>query len=211
MPDTLPDMGATTTAVRAAGALVLVALLAGCTGDDGIVTTTPTPTVEASDPTPSPTVSPSDDGELTDEELLALMPEAALELDPGGAFAAAVYWVQALGEAYERGDTSVLRGLSLADCTYCVEQAGHIDTAYADGATITGGAYLVDTADATTLTGDDGFTYVELTAEADELVVHARSGEETQVGAAGQYRFQLKLLPQGRIWRVAGVFLERAE
>ena len=112
--------------MRAAGALVLVALLAGCTGDDGIVTTTPTPTVVAGSEEPGTTPSPTPSGgrELTDEELLALMPEGAGDPTWEGAVSTVLFLLDEYPRALREVDSRVLEALSLPECRFC---AGLVD------------------------------------------------------------------------------------
>ena len=195
MPDTLPGMGATTTAVRAAGALVLVALLAGCTGDDGIVTTTPTPTVVAGSEEPGTTPSPTPSGgrELTDEELLALMPEGAGADDLEGAIKTAQYWLEELGIAYSATRIGHLRALSTADCNYCETQLGSIDAAVAEGWTISGGTIDVVEGRTEASLGTDGFSYVALTGVLEQVIVTDPEGASEVANEAGQARWAMML------------------
>lgn len=206
MPDTLPSMGAISTVVRALGALVLVGVLAGCTGDGGIVTTTPSPTVVAGSEGPSVT----SESTASDEGLRAALPEEALVLDIGGAMFFADFWVEEFGRAYDTGDTSVLRGSATDECKYCFVQAENIERAYAQGATFDGGALEVDGAKTVAETRDDGYTYAAVTAEAAALEFRPVDGDPEQTSPAGTYSWQLQLIAVDGLWRVNGVFLELA-
>ncbi|WP_144268219.1 DUF6318 family protein [Demequina sp. NBRC 110055] len=119
------DRGLLQTATRAvAGLGVLVAVLAGCTNDpEPIVTTTPTlsPTASpaaSSSPSPTPTPSPSATA-LTEEEVLAQIPENARNESLGDAFAFAQFFVIESQRMMIGFDTELFAALSSTECVFC--------------------------------------------------------------------------------------------
>jgi hypothetical protein len=118
---------------------MIVALGAGCDGDEPSPTTlppSPSPTVPSAAPTtPSPTATP------TPTPTAPTLPPAARADTPAGAEAFALFYVVALDYAYQAGDTRLLR--ELAKCRGCSSVADGIDKWTAAGGRYEGGRLKV--------------------------------------------------------------------
>ena len=215
MPDTLPGMGAISTAstvARALGALVLVGVLAGCTGDSGIVTTTPSPTVVAGSEGPSLTPSPtsSDDGMLTDEELLALMPEGASNETIQGAFLTFRFFIEGYPQALSSRDSSALRALSLPQCDFCANLADGIDDLNESGSVFVAGEVVSDPSSVDLEPLADGRVVVRIDVSQSAFEYEDADGASLGGSEAGRYRMAALMEFDGVLWRVDGVEVEDA-
>lgn len=119
-------MRALTTALTALGVL----LLAGCGGNP-----------EASPPpTPSATASPSPSASATATEPPEMPPAVRLKNEKG-AKATVRWFLQSMDYAGETGDAAAFRATFARTCTKCRAIADGIESTYADGGSITGGAW----------------------------------------------------------------------
>lgn len=126
--------------LRLFGLVAVVGMaLAGCTGDpEPIVTQTPTPTLPVESPSPTVSAAPGPDGELTDEELLALMPPEAAQDDLDGAIATAEFFLEQYAAMMVSGDTAVWDALSDGECAFCLRHMDYAASILADGSKIEG-------------------------------------------------------------------------
>ena len=111
-----------------ASVVVVVALVAGCTGSDPDPEPTPTTAVES----PSPSASPSP--EVTADALTppARPPEMDQD-DEAGAAAAARYFLELHLFALATGDLEEFDRLSATDCQFCANVRADVLRAYAAG------------------------------------------------------------------------------
>ncbi|BDZ61500.1 hypothetical protein Lsed01_01301 [Demequina sediminis] len=184
--------------------------LAGCTGDPApIVTEAPTvapsPT-ETSSPSPSPSATA-----LTDEELLALMPEEAARDDLFGAMATAQFYAELLGTIWSGEGADAWIGLATENCGYCASQTDNLRALWAEGATARGGTVHVDESLTRAALAEDGAVVVELTAAVDELLRVDRDGQSTVANPAVSTEIIITLVRPGGVWLVDGVHTESTE
>lgn len=181
--------------------------LAGCTGDPApIVTEAPTvapsPT-ETSSPSPSPSATA-----LTDEELLALMPEEAARDDLFGAMATAQFFLEQYAPMFHTGDTRVWEALSAPECTYCADALENAERVRDEGWTATGGEIVVNEAQTQGALTSERAASVLLDAQLEAAFVANADGDTTQSGDPGDVTYGLRLeLIRGH-WKVAGVASE---
>jgi hypothetical protein len=178
--------------------------LAGCTGDPApIVTKTPTlppsPT-ETSSTSPSPSATA-----LTDEELLALMPEEAARDDLFGAMATAQFFLEQYAPMFHTGDTRVWEALSAPECTYCADALENAERVRDEGWTVEGGEIVVD-ASSVRASADPGVdTTVILTAQVAYTAMASKGGEKTDERPERSLKFGFVLVRDGARWLVAEV------
>ncbi len=102
--------------ILAAGVVIAVTALAGCTDD-------PEPRFE--EPSESPSASESTSA--------AADPQPWEEKSKAGAVAFARHWIDVFNEAQATGETSALKALSAEACKSCQGYIGQLDALYADG------------------------------------------------------------------------------
>ncbi|MFP5359565.1 MAG: DUF6318 family protein [Actinomycetes bacterium] len=181
--------------------------LAGCTGDPApIVTETPTlppsPT-ETSSPSPSPSATA-----LTDEELLALMPEEAARDDLFGAMATAQFFLEQYAPMFHTGDTRVWEALSAPECTYCADALENAERVRDEGWTATGGEIVVNEAQTQgALTAELAATVV-IEASLERAVLVDAIGDETVAGEQRRVDYGLELAFVAERWSVLSVVSE---
>lgn len=119
----------------------------------------------------SPSASPSADAAPE-------MPEEARENTPEGAEAFVRYWVEVLNAAGAEGDVKALHKLSLRSCDTCTGIADGIARVYADGGSIEGEGWSIESA--SVLPGADNTLVIDT-----QVNVAAQSVVESE-GAAPQ-------------------------
>ncbi|MFV0633837.1 DUF6318 family protein [Demequina sp.] len=124
------------------GAFVCL-VVAACGADPGpVVTPSPsvTPTEVAATVSPSPTPTPSPSATvLTEEEVLAAIPEDARYEDYPSSVAFAEYFLQVSQRAFVEGDARHMWALADPSCQYCSHIAAVVEQVAADGVSVTGG------------------------------------------------------------------------
>ncbi|WP_156165184.1 DUF6318 family protein [Demequina silvatica] len=121
---------------------VLCGLVAGCTADaEPIVTDSPT-VVAVESPSPSSTPSPTPTA-LSDDELLAMLPEGADRTDAIGAMVTAAFFLEQYAPMFQTGDTRVWEALSAEGCEYCENALANAVQIRDEGWTFEGGEIVV--------------------------------------------------------------------
>lgn len=169
LPDIVARMDLRGWDVRIVAMGAAVAVLAGCGGDpEPVVTPTPTPT-EAVAESPSPTPSPSPT-ELTEEEILAAIPENAQLETFDGAQAFVKFYVQLFPELFRaNGDPELFSLLSDPGCTFCMSALENARQARADDLSTRGGSITFPDFFGTGGEGEDGDWLVEHRYVEDEI------------------------------------------
>lgn len=154
--------------------------VSGCGGDpEPIVTETPSPSASATvDPSPSATPSPSGNGELTDEELVELLPEEALLDDIRGAEATALFFLEQYAKMYQTGDTYLWEELSGDDCVFCASALEGSTTLHADGMSVRGGDVVPRDDSVSSQMNDEGVVYVTLDGTSEDGFTIYEDGSE---------------------------------
>ncbi len=178
--------------------------LAACTGEpEPIVTESPT-AVASPVTTPSTTPSPSATA-LSDDELLAMMPEGAERADVYGAMMTATFYVELAGDIFETADTTAWVSLATTECGYCLSQVANVDALVKSGDLAEGGSVTIDQSATRAALEDDETAYVELSAHVDPMTRIAPSGARSEAQTALETTFVVELLLIDSRWRVNGV------
>jgi len=119
--------------------VLVVAVLAGCTGEPA-PTTTPL-TFEPYTPTPTPTPEPDPDPD--DATVPPERPDLS-QVDAETAQALAVYFLQLYPYVYATGDLTDWRALSHPECIFCASVIGNVEKMLASGTSAGGGAISTD-------------------------------------------------------------------
>ena len=119
---------------------------------DPVPTATPSPSVVVSE-TPSPSPTPT---ALSDDELLAMIPEGARAENFGGAVNFASFFVNEYYVMFSTEDDRLFRALSSTDCVFCNSALTTYAKFDADGSSSEGGEPTFDTALAQGGLQDDG-------------------------------------------------------
>ena len=116
-------------------------LMTGCSGDpEPVVTPSPTPT-ETVEESPSPTPTPSATA-LTEEEILAAIPEAARTEDFPGAQSFTEFFVNLFPTLFQEGaQPELFEALSGPDCLFCQDALENASIADARGDSTRGGEF----------------------------------------------------------------------
>lgn len=185
-------------------------VLAGCAVASG-QDSTPSPATASpeADPLPatpssSASVSSDADAPLTDEELLALLPEDAQYPDIRGAMAVAVWFMEYRDDIYKGADLRPWVQLSSDECGYCSYQLDDAMDYRVPGVVIEGGEVVVDLGSVTGHLGEDGNAYVFLDVLFSDFSIDLADGS-SEVGEDDPQSATLKLALDGVSWRVAGV------
>jgi hypothetical protein len=125
----------------AAVGLVVVTVLAGCGGDEPGAGATATVA-----PTATPTATPTPTADIPVVPV-PVLPEEAKEYTSDGAIAFVHYAVEVINRAYVTGDTQSLLAIGTDDCPTCRRTAEDIDTVFASGNVVRGGAVTLEQTD----------------------------------------------------------------
>ena len=130
----------------AGGAVLLVGVLAGCSGasgDSGTGGPSPSQSSVSAAPSPSPTPSatykPASAEGPAENVPLPVMPEAAKSESKEGLEAFARYWYELVNYGFETGDTEPIRAISGPDCAVCKTFYQMVDKGYENTDWIAGG------------------------------------------------------------------------
>ncbi|WP_062287352.1 DUF6318 family protein [Demequina phytophila] len=196
-------------ALAAAVTAGLCAALAGCTADaEPIVTESPTVVaVESPSPSASPSPSPSATA-LTNDELLAMMPEGAERSDVYGAMMTATFFLEQYAPMFQTGDTRVWEALSAEGCEYCAKGIENAERVRDEGWLYEGGEIVVeDRQTQGSMTGDDTAT-VLLETRLSKAEVTQSDGTTTRVGRPGGVTYGVRLVLVADQWLIGGVASE---
>jgi len=180
--------------------------LSGCTGDSDPVVT---PSVLVTAATPSPSVSPSP-AALSDEELVALIPEEARLENFGSAVSFARFFLLEYHRMFVEKDPSLFRFASGAECEFCASALDSYDVLISAGGRTAGGDMSVDAERATGGLRDDGYWYVGVPFTAAPNSDYAADGELLDEGAGATGQASLQLEWREARWSVAGVEIDAA-
>ncbi|WP_062301140.1 DUF6318 family protein [Demequina subtropica] len=190
-----------------------VLLLSGCFGEPGpIVSETPSvagTVAEATSPTPTP--SPSAELEaLTDEELIALLPERALIPDVRGAMATAEFFLEQYAPMFHTGDTRIWEALSAEGCEYCASALENAERVRDEGWTARGGEIEVirNTQDGSLTSPTSAYYSIEVHRASAYL--KSEEGIESESASASRTHFEFALELVDEHWMVVGVASELA-
>lgn len=181
---------------RAATALLLALLVAGCSDD-------PAPaTLPSLGPTASP--QPTVVAVVTGPPVVA--PAGTSAATPEGAAAFARFFYSQVEAAYTRHDASLVRRYSLPTCLACQRWAAAVEAARTSGQRVTGVVFDVTSAAAPAITGTELTVRVAYSAPAGHR--YDRSG--TQVASTPAQPAAVELLGLSRVqgtWKVASASL----
>lgn len=156
--------------------------LAGCTGAPAPIVTE-APTVAPSPPeTSSPSPSPSATA-LTDEELLALMPEEAARDDLFGAMATAQFFLEQYAPMFHTGDTRVWEALSAPECTYCADALENAERVRDEGWIVEGGEIVVDSSRTQGALTSETQASIAIDADAEASTLHSAASPSPTPGS----------------------------
>jgi len=188
--------------------------LGGCFGEPGPIVTrdvtskwTP-PAVESPTLTPSPSPSPT---ALSDEELLAALPQEAKCNQIYCARATAEFFIQEKNRVLETGDLTIWNALSLETCIYCESVRENSIARTAAGQQVLPGEstidpdswdYSLDSASGDAYASAQATTPVRVAVDASGAIVN-----ETPSESGTQY-FQLRFV--GDVWRIVDTTWEPA-
>jgi hypothetical protein len=192
-------------AVLLGGATVF---LSACTGDPA-PTASPTPTAVVVSETPSPSVSPSPTP-LTDDELLALIPEDARGEDFLSASNFAKFFVRLYPSMMQNKDSQLFEALSDADCVFCNNALGNLADLVASARSMTGGDITVDEQLASGGLEADGTTNASFDAETADTTFLDSAGTVTSTIPGRTGRLGVSLRYEVDHWVVLGIGSEGA-
>lgn len=166
------------------------------------MTETPSPTGVSASPSASPSASAAP---LTDEELLALMPEDAAYPDIRGAIATAVFFVEQFSVVYETGDLRVWDALSMPECIFCESVRSAVLAEKAIGDYETGGEITIDMDSIVANYYDvDGYWYVTFDYSQNAMALHHSDGSSEPSSDAESGSVSLRMTPVDGLWMVSG-------
>ncbi len=183
--------------------------LAACTGEpEPIATESPT-AIASAVATPSTTPSPSATA-LSDDELLAMMPEGAERADVYGAMMTATFFLEQYAPMFHTGDTRIWEALSADGCEYCADALANAERVRDEGWTARGGEITVDTGQTQAALTSDTEASVLLTASISAGYVAEGDGAETQTARSRDYQYGVFLAIEDGQWTVAEVVGEES-
>jgi hypothetical protein len=177
---------------------MVVAVLAGCTGEPA-PTTTPL-TFEPYTPTPTPTPEPDPDPD--DATVPPERPDLS-QVDAETAEALAVYFLDLYAYAFKTGDLVDVREFSHPECRFCASLISDVEGMITGGYTVTGGDF--DTTDIATTVVSSSFYDVELTATQAASNVYDASGALAATHEPRTLRVAIGVLNESGAWWIRGV------
>jgi len=155
--------------------------------------------------TPSPSLSPSPTP-LTDDELLALIPEDARGEDFLSASNFAKFFVGAYADLFVEGADARLYGtLSAEECQYCASALDNAAETARAGAHSEGGLFSFPDLLGRGGLRDDGFTYVAQRFSLTDATTLGPNGEQLGTGRGGSGDVGVKMRFDDGSWRVYAV------
>ncbi len=175
---------------RTAGVIavvLVVAGLAGCTGDDPAPTPVETsaPIEQTPSPTPTPTPTPTDPAAVPPER-----PEAMDGLDTAGAEAFAAYFIDLVPYVYATGDVTTFESHSHPECIFCADVAAKARAQAEAGGHTEGGVMVIQ--DVTALEVDPGVWWA-VSMEVVQASLRDVDSAGSVVGEAPETAFHLEM------------------
>ncbi len=197
---------------RAVAATMLAGVCVGvaaCTGEPApIVTESPTggtvvvPTeAAASTPSAAPTA-------LTDDELLAMMPEGSERADVYGAMMTATFFLEQYAPMFHTGDTRVWEALSAEGCEYCADALANAERVRDEGWTARGGEITVDAGQTQAALTSDSEATVVVQSRIEDAFLTDDGGVEAQTGESRSVTYAFNLTVADSRWVVTEVASE---
>ncbi len=181
--------------------------LAACTGEpEPIVTESPT-AVASPVATPSTTPSPSATA-ISDDELLAMMPEGAERADVYGAMMTATFFLEQYAPMFHTGDTRIWEALSADGCEYCADALANAERVRDEGWTARGGEITVDSELTQAALSSDSDATVVLESRVGDAYLVSSSGVEEQTGESRRVTYAFSLTLSDSRWLVRAVASE---
>lgn len=185
--------------------------LSACTGDPGpVASVTPKPTPSAGVVvSETPSVSPSP-AALSDEELLALIPEDARAENFGSAVNFASFFVREYQRMFLEHDSALFAFVSGDTCGFCASALQSFAEDEAVGNTVAGGDITPDYIQARGGLQDDGTWLVQFSMDVEEAKYFNSDGTLRTTEAAAAFNVGVLLEREQDHWTVAGLNLESA-
>ena len=193
-----------TVAVLLGGATVS---LSACTGGSDPIAS-PSPSVSTV-VTPSPSVSPSPTA-LTDDQLLALIPEDARAENFVSASNFAKFFVRLYPSMMQNKDSELFRWLSDDACVFCQNALDSYQQLVVSNGSVTGGDMNVEEALASGGLEPDGTTNASFDVQTTDMVFLDSAGNVTALKSGHGGRVGVGLRYDGDHWVVLGVGSESA-
>jgi len=181
--------------------------LSACTGGSDPIAS-PSPSVSTV-VTPPPSVSPSPTP-LTDDELLALIPEDARGEDFLSASNFAKFFVRLYPSMMQNKDSQLFEALSDANCVFCNNALGNLADLVASARSMTGGVITVDEQLASGGLEADGTTNASFDAETADTAFLDSAGTVTSTIPGRTGRLGVSLRYEVDHWVVLGIGSEGA-
>ncbi|WP_144276398.1 DUF6318 family protein [Demequina sp. NBRC 110053] len=185
--------------------------LAACNGAPEVeATPSPTPSLtEIAVTSPSPTPSPTTTA-LTEEEVLAAIPEEARSEDFPGAVSFAEFFLIESQDVFVHQDIRLLKALSLPGCVYCENTVEAVQTMVDDGVTARGSKLTAATGAAQGGEQPDATWRVVMDVEISESDIFDDNERLIDTRAPQQATLTVVLELQGSGWRVVDVASQQA-
>jgi hypothetical protein len=151
-----------------------------------------------SQPLPRPTASLSPSASPTPP----VMPAAAKEKTKAGAIAFARHYVDLINHAQATGDVSPLAAAERPDCTSCQRSRSAVTQLYESGATVDGGDWTIEGADALKNQGSGGWLIEMHVSFGPQQVDRPGSSSDQQL-KGGRLPVNVQLVWEGDAWKVA--------
>ncbi|MDN4479735.1 DUF6318 family protein [Demequina muriae] len=169
------------------------------------MTETPTATPALSEsPSPSPTPSPSATA-LTEEDVIAALPDGAMTADIWGAFAYASTLVTESRAMVLDGDTRLFEAMSSDTCTFCTSALDYARSLDSANETLTGGQIKVQDADPRGGLQTDGTWQVEFDIVVDAATVLNDQGAPVFDVPESRHTVAVLMDHDGEAWSVRDV------
>ena len=181
--------------------------LSACTGDPApTASPSPSPAVVSETPSPSPSPSPT---ALSEDELLALIPENARPENFGGATNFALHFLSEYPRILTGPTPDLFSLVTASDCIFCNTVKDRIDSSFEPGDSLRGGEVesLQTVADGGLQA--DGSWSVSFDATIGDLERVNSSGDVVDVDAGGSVRVTV-ILKYDEHWIVLGVGADKA-
>lgn len=164
---------------------------------------TPTACGGAPEPPPPPKAqpSPSSTATPTAEPTAPAMPAKAREKTKAGALAFGRYYVTLVNAAQATGDVSGLAEVEAAGCNTCAQSRQAIERLYAEGATVTGGDWSVDSSMAHSNPATGGWLLELVVSFGPQMIDRGGTAPDVKLGG-GRLPVNLQLIWRGDSWRV---------
>ena len=194
-------MGPTTSRralVGAAAVALVVGVVAGCSG--GNAKPGPSATAAPSAPTASasPTASPTPDASVK-----PVRPAAMDQVNPAGAEAVAVYFLNLYPYVYASNDLTEWKALSHAECVFCASVTDHVKKQVAEGHRSTGGLVSIESVSGVEVS--PGFFSVRVAATQAPSSEYAPDGSVADTSPGSDSQLTLVVLRSGSSWQVRAV------